>query len=105
MDIEIRERKENKPLGRQELLCSLAFEKEVPSRKAVREALCAALGVAPELLVVEWIRGGFGTRGAEARAHIYKEKAGAAAAARHLLVRDGLAQKKKKEEKKAPAKK
>lgn len=107
MDIEIKGKKENKLIGRQELSCSVGFEKEIPSRKNVRDALCAALGVAPELLVVKSIKGKFGAKNAHIVAHVYKDKTGAAMEAKYLLVRDGLAQKaeKKKVEKKAPAKK
>ena len=107
MDIEIKGKKENKLIGRQELSCTVGFEKESPSRKSVRDALCAALGVAPELLVVKSIKGKYGVKNATIIAHVYKDKASAASEARHLLVRDGLAQKKekKKAEKKAPAKK
>jgi len=107
MDIEIREKKENKLLGRQQVSCKISFEKQLPSRKEVREALCAALGVAPEVLVVQSVRGGFGVKSAKAIVHVYKDAQAAKAASRHLLVRDGLEQKKekKKAEKKAPAKK
>ncbi|VVB58721.1 30S ribosomal protein S24e [Candidatus Anstonella stagnisolia] len=107
MDIEIKGKKENKIIGRQELSCTVGFEKEIPSRKSVRDALCAALGVAPELLIVKSIKGKYGTKNANIIAHVYKDKAGASIESRYLLVRDGLAQKaeKKKAEKKAPAKK
>lgn len=107
MDIEIREKSENKLLARQQIKCGVSFEKQLPSRKEVRDALCTAMGVSADVLVIQSIKGKFGTKSATVLAHIYKDKEAANAASLHLRVRDGLAQKKekKKAEKKAPAKK
>ena len=106
MEFAVKDKKENKALGRQELSCEVKFEKATPSRKQLREALCAATGVAPELLVIVSARGSFGTNNATVIAHAYKNKEAMAVEGRHLLVRDGLAEKKKKAAKaKAPAKK
>lgn len=103
MELAIADKKENRSLGRTELVASISFDKVVPSRKEIREALCAAAGVAPELLVIVSVRGGFGTQKAEVLAHSYSSKEAASVEQKYLLVRDGLAAKegKKKEGKKA----
>jgi ribosomal protein S24E len=96
MELAVKGKKENKSLGRTEIVCSVSFSKAMPSRKEIREAICAATGVAPELLAVVSVRGSFGSRQAEVIAHAYKDKQGMAAERSYLLVRDGLAEKKKK---------
>jgi len=107
MELAVKDKKENRAMGRQELLCEVSFDKAMPSRKQLREAICAATGCSPELLVIVSATGGFGTQKAAIRAHAYQDKAALGVAGRHLLVRDGMAEKKKKEGKKAaaPAKK
>ena len=107
MELAITDKKENKSLARTELTAGISFDKAVPSRKEIREALCAATGVAPEQLVIISVNGNFGTQKATVLAHTYSSKEAAAIEGKHLLIRDGLAKKeeKKKKEKKAPAKK
>lgn len=106
MELTVKDKKENKALARDELFCELTFDKAMPSRKQMREALCAATGAIPELLVIVSAKGAYGTNKAAIIAHAYKDKAKMSAERSYLLVRDGLAEKKKKEpKKKAPAKK
>ncbi len=106
MELSIKEKKENRLLSRQEISCEVSFDKATPSRKQLREAICAATGVPPELLVIVSAKGKFGQNKAEVIAHAYSNKEGLSAERRYLLVRDSLAEKKKKEAKKsAPAKK
>lgn len=106
MELVVKGKTENRTMGRQELLCEVSFDKATPSRKQLREAICAAAGCAPELLVIVSAEGAFGTQKATIRAHAYRDKKAMGVAGRHLLVRDGLEEKKKKEAKKAaPAKK
>jgi ribosomal protein S24E len=107
MELSITDKKENKSLARTEITAGISFDKAVPSRKEIREALCAAAGIAPELLTIVSVRGSFGTQKAIVTAHAYASKEAASVERKYLLIRDGLAQKeeKKKEGKKAPAKK
>ncbi len=106
MELAIVDKRENKALGRTELSCTVSFEKAVPSRKELREAIVAAIGADPNLLVIVSATSGFGTQKAFVSAHAYKSKEAMAVERRHLLVRDGLAEKSKKNAKKAaPAKK
>jgi ribosomal protein S24E len=105
MDVTIKDKKENASLSRQELTCEVTFDKAMPSRKQLREAICAATGVAPELLVIVSAKGGFGTSKAVVAAHAYKDKGALSVERKYLLVRDGLAEKQKKAAKAAPAKK
>ncbi|MCX8174735.1 MAG: hypothetical protein N3E51_00825 [Candidatus Micrarchaeota archaeon] len=99
MEISIEKKRENKSLQRDEFSFIVSFDKAVPSRKAVREAICASLGVPQENLLIISIEGGFGQKKARVIAHAYKSKEAMKIERRHLLVRDGLAEKKKKEEK------
>ncbi|MFA4982651.1 MAG: hypothetical protein WC588_00380 [Candidatus Micrarchaeia archaeon] len=106
MELSIKDKKENAALLRQELICELTYEKAMPSRKQIREAICAATGADPALLVIVSAKGGFGTNKAAVLARIYKGKEALAVERGHLLVRDGLIEKKAKAAKKAaPAKK
>lgn len=105
MDLKITDKKENASLNRTEMECVVSFDKAMPSRKQLREALCAASGVAPELLVIVSAKGRFGTNSAVLLARAYKSKEALSVERKYLLVRDGLAEKQKKAAKKAPAKK
>ena len=96
MEISIKEKRENALLGRTEIICEVGFEKTFPSRKQLREAVCAAIGVHPDLLVVVSLKGEFGQRKIVARLHAYKSKEALSVERKHLLARDGLAEKKKK---------
>ena len=107
MELAITGKNENEALQRTELSCTVSYEKAVPGRKELREAICAATGADPSLLVIVSVLGSFGTQKAVVQARIYRSKEALSVESRHLLVRDGLAEKKKKEGKKAaaPAKK
>ncbi len=106
MDLTVKDKYENKAMGRTELSCEMSFDKAMPSRKEIRQALCAAAGVAPELLVIVSAKGHFGTNKAVVLAHAYRDKQAMAVEKKHLLVRDGLAEKEKKQAAaKAPPKK
>jgi ribosomal protein S24E len=105
MDLAIKDKKENASLNRTEMTCEVGFEKAMPGRKELREAVCAATGAAPELLVIISAKGGFGTNKAIVKAHAYKSKEAFSVERKHLLVRDGLAEKAKKAAKASAAKK
>lgn len=106
MDLVVKDKSENKSIGRTEMSCEVSFEKAMPSRKVLREAICAATGVSPELLVIVSAKGAFGTNKATVRANAYKDANALKAERKYLLVRDGLAEAEKKAAKaKSPAKK
>jgi len=96
MQVNIKDKKENKSLGRQEITCDISFEKAKPSRKDLREAICTAIGISPELLVIVSSKGGFGQRSGTVLVHAYANKEALAVEKKHLLVRDGMMEKKKK---------
>jgi ribosomal protein S24E len=83
------------------------YDKAMPSRKELREAICAAVGADAPLVVIVSAKGSFGANSATVIAHQYKDKQAMSVAKKHLLVRDGLMEKEKKAApaKKAPAKK
>jgi ribosomal protein S24E len=95
MQVTVTGKKENKALGRAEITCAIAFENAMPSRKELREAICAATGAKPDLLVIVSSKGGFGTKSGVVLAHAYESKEGLAVEKKHLLVRDGLMEKPK----------
>ncbi|MEM4348486.1 MAG: hypothetical protein QXN37_02860 [Candidatus Anstonellaceae archaeon] len=100
MEVTISHRRENRSLDRTELLCDVSFDKAVPSRKELREAIVASVGCDPSCLIIVSVKGRFGCHTAKVRAHIYKTKEALLATERHhLLVRDGLAEKKKEDKK------
>jgi len=101
MELLIKDKKENHSLLRQEISCELSYEKAMPPRKQIREAICAATGADPALLVVVSAKGAFGTNKAVVLARIYKSKEALGVEGRHLLIRDGLAEKKAKAKKAA----
>ena len=105
MQVNIKDKKENKSLSRQEITCEISFEKAKPSRKDLREAISTATGIAPELMVIVSSTGGFGQRSGTVLVHAYANKEALVVEKRHLLVRDGMLEKKKKVDKKAAAKK
>ena len=106
MELAVKNKEENKSLGRTTLNCEVTYEKAMPPRKEIREAISAALGIDQSLLVLVSAKGSFGTNKAVVIAHSYKDKAAMGVAHKHLLIRDGLAEKVKKvAAKKAPAKK
>jgi len=96
MQVNIKDKKENRSLGRQEISCEISFEKAKPSRKDLREAICTATGIAPELMVIVSSMGGFGQRSGTVLVHAYASKEALAVEKRHLLVRDGMMERKKK---------
>lgn len=107
MELVIKDKSENPALQRTEITGEVSYDKAVPSRKEIREALCAAAGADPACTVIISVKSSFGSRHAVVLAHAYRSKEGLSAEHRYLLVRDGLAEKKKKEakQKAAPAKK
>ena len=105
MQVTVKDKLENKALGRQEITCAISFEKAKPSRKDLREAICTATGISPELMVIVSSKGGFGERSGIVLVHAYANKEALSVEKRHLLVRDGMMEKKKKVDKKAAAKK
>jgi ribosomal protein S24E len=105
MQVTVKDKKENKSLHRQEITCEISFEKAMPSRKDLREAICTATGIAPDLLVIVSSKGGFGTKGGIVLAHAYESKEALAVEGKYLLVRDGMMEKPKKAAKAAKGKK
>ncbi|MFA6213674.1 MAG: hypothetical protein WC717_00150 [Candidatus Micrarchaeia archaeon] len=105
MQVTVKDKKENRSLSRQEITCAITFDKAMPSRKELREAICTATGILPELLVIVSSKGGFGERSGVVVAHAYADKAALAVEKRYLLVRDGMIEKPKKAAKAAAKKK
>ncbi len=109
MNISIDSKNTNALLGRTDVKFSIEFEGGVPSRKAVREALAAALSVPAERIVVVRLDSSFGVHTLRGISHLYQTpEAALKNEKKHLLIRDGLAvkeEKKKEEKKAAPAKK
>ncbi|MCX6769917.1 MAG: hypothetical protein NT051_04535 [Candidatus Micrarchaeota archaeon] len=105
MELTIKQKAENKSLGRQQLTCELTYDKAMPSRKEIREAICAATGADASLLVIVSAKGGFGSNKAAVLANLYNNKQAFTLEQKHLLVRDGLIEKPKAVAKAAAKKK
>jgi len=89
MEIEVLRARENKLLGRKEILFKVkhgAAEHEgssgqeqrgggTPSRKEVREALVRKFGCSPQVLVIDWMKPTFGKPEALGYAKIYESEA------------------------------
>jgi ribosomal protein S24E len=102
MNISINSKTKKPLLGREDVQFSAEFDAGIPSRKEVRSALAAALGVADEKLLLVSLKGSYGVHKAEGLARVYESADGLKKDKKHLQVRDGLMP--KEEKKKAPAK-
>ena len=104
MDATIINNVENKALGRREIEFDVSFEKSTPGRKDLKELLCSKIGANPDTAVLRSVTSRFGTRSVGAVLHVYGTKeAVRATEPRHILVRDGMAEKKPKKAKKKAA--
>lgn len=74
MDLQITQQRENALLDRVEVSFSVIGSGPTPSRKEVKEALCAKLGANPKLVVIDGIKQGFGIAMATGLAKIYKDE-------------------------------
>ena len=88
MEIEVLRARENKLLGRKEILFKVKHGVEhersssqeqrgggTPSRKEVREALVRKFGCSPQVLVIDWMKPTFGKPEALGYAKIYESEA------------------------------
>ncbi|MDD5337199.1 MAG: 30S ribosomal protein S24e [Candidatus ainarchaeum sp.] len=104
MDAKIISNKENGIIGRKEIHMEVSFEKNTPNRKELKQFLCSKVGANPDTAVLRSVETNFGIRALKALLHVYQSKEAALATEpRHILARDGMAEKKKKKEKKKAA--
>ncbi len=102
MDIDIISKKENKLLGRIEIGAAVSYEGVMPSRKEIKEAVCTKLGFNPENAAIRQIDTKFALKKAGVLVHAYQSKDKMMRTEpQHILVREGVAERKKKEKKKA----
>ncbi len=74
MEIEIKEKKDNTLLQRQEVTGEITFTGATPSNKQLQEELAKKLGVQPEVLIIKHIYGRFGEGKAKFEAVAYATK-------------------------------
>jgi ribosomal protein S24E len=104
MNISIDKRTENALFNREDINFKMEFDSAVPSREQAKSALSTAISIPKERIVIVSINSKYGSKVANASAHIYKKDAEALKDKSHLLVRDKLVSKKdKSKETKAPA--
>ncbi len=106
MEIEIEGKRENLLLNRVEVDFKVAHSAEsTPKRDQIREELAKQLKVTKDRVVVDHMQSSFGKGETAGYAKVYKSKEDALKVeSEHILVRNGLAQKKAKQEaKKAEA--
>lgn len=75
MKIEIKEKKENKLLGRTEVKGKLVFEGATPSKEALKDRLAIELKGDKELMVVKEIYPRFSYQEADFLVYVYEDKA------------------------------
>ena len=106
MEMSIDSKTENKLFGRTEVSFSATYDGATPARKAIKDEISKLVGANAERIVIARISTTYGTHACHGSAYVYSSKDALNLASPHLLVRDGMAEKKKKEpKKKAPAKK
>lgn len=74
MELEIKERNENKLLGRLEIKGNVTFEGATPSNDVIKDVLAAELKADKGLIVVKYIHSQFSHREADFLACIYDSK-------------------------------
>ncbi len=76
MELKLEQIRENKLLGRREVVALIAHEgASTPTRQQVREAVASQLGVSPELVFVRSIKTEFGRGVSKAEVHVYSSEA------------------------------
>lgn len=106
MEISIVEVKENPLLKRKEARFRVSFDGAIPSRKELKEKLCAHLKAKPELVILDEIFGQYGRNEALGYAKVYDDVDALKVELKHNIRRDkGEKVEKKAKAKKAPAKK
>lgn len=106
MKVEIVSKMDNKLMDRVEVTFKADHDGEAtPARDAVRTALAGALGVQKDRVVLSDMRSNYGLGSSEGYAKVYSSvDAAKKTESNHLLVRNGLAEKKQKAAKTAKKK-
>lgn len=104
MKIEIKEKKENALLKKQEIIFEATELKQTPSKKEIQGKIAALLNANENLVVIENIGQKFGSRVFEGKAAVYADKENMLKTSqKFLLKRNKLFEEKKPEEKKEVA--
>ena len=74
MNLDIKEKNENKMLEREEIKAKLSFEGKTPSRKDVHKKATSALGAKPELVIIKKIETRYGEQQADITIYKYANK-------------------------------
>jgi len=74
MDIEVKNKKENPQLQRQEITGEIKFSGATPSNQQLRDELAKKIGVQADLVAIRHIYGAFGTGKASFEAVAYATK-------------------------------
>lgn len=74
MKIEIKEKKENKLLGRLEVEGKVIFDRATPSNEVIRDALALELKADKNLIVVKHVYSKFGYQQADFLAYVYNNR-------------------------------
>ena len=74
MEIEIKNKKENQTLQRQEVTGELTFTGSTPSNTQLQDELAKKLNTPKEQITIKHIYGKFGTNKAEFQANVYSTK-------------------------------
>jgi small subunit ribosomal protein S24e len=98
MDINIKNKKENKLLNRTEVEFEVSYESSTPSRQQVIQKLAALLKVKSNLVILSELRSDFGNKKAKAKANIYVDEETMQDIEREYLIKRSHKEESKKEE-------
>ena len=73
MKLEIKEKREAPLLSRTRVQASAVFDKETPSREAIRKEISKILKVGEDLVIIKHVYTKFGKKEAKIIAHIYEK--------------------------------
>src|SRR3989338_5511405 len=104
MKLHINSQNENKLFERKEIKAEVSFEAATPTRKDIKAEIGGKLGADQGLIVLRQVDNEFGMKKIDVLVHVYSNAdAMKKFEPRHIMVRDGLAEKKAKKEKKKTA--
>ncbi len=98
MNIEIKEQREEKLLGRKTIKANISFEGKTPSRKEIRTELAKAIKEKEEKIIIKHIYTQYGGNKAEIEAAVYNKIEDAKAIENKKLIEKHMTKEENKEE-------
>ncbi len=99
MDIDVKKKFENKLFNRIEVEFLVTYESSTPTRQKVIDKLAGLLNVKKNLIILESLKGEFGSKSAKGKADIYSDEETMKDIAKKHLIKRSQKEEPKKEEK------